>query len=140
MEHIIHYHLPVSEQAYIHRNGRTARVDAEGNAYVIIASDEPLPEWVSIDEVMALQPAAKMPRAKMATLYFQAGKKEKLSRGDIMGFIAGNGGIEASTIGRIDVRDHYALAAVPRKHAQTVLKNLQKAKIKGKKVRISLFG
>jgi superfamily II DNA/RNA helicase len=140
VEHIIHYHLPVSEQAYIHRNGRTARVDAEGNAYVITAPDEPLPEWVSIDEAMSLNPAAKMPRATMATLYFQAGKKEKLSRGDIMGFIAGNGGIEASTIGRIDVRDHYALAAVPRKHAQTVLKNLQNAKIKGKKVRISLFG
>ena len=137
VEHIVHYHLPVSEQAYVHRNGRTARVDADGNAYVITAPDEKLPEWVSIDELMALSPAERMPHAPMATLYFQAGKKEKLSRGDIMGFIARNGGIEAATIGRIDVRDHYALAAVPREDAKAVLKNLQAAKIKGKKVRIS---
>ena len=138
VEHIVHYHLPVSEQAYIHRNGRTARVDATGNAYVITAPAEVLPDWVAIDEPMALHPADRRPRAAMTTMYFQAGKKEKLSRGDILGFIAANGGIDADSIGRIDVRDHYALAAVPRSSAQTVLKNLQNAKIKGKKVRISL--
>lgn len=75
----------------------------------------------------------------MATLYFQAGKKEKLSRGDILGFIAKNGAIEASAVGQIDVRDHYALAAVPRGEAKRVLKSLQTCKIKGKKVRISLL-
>ncbi len=139
VEHIIHYHLPVSEQAYIHRNGRTARVDARGNAYVITAPAEPLPDWVVIDEEMPLNPAAAMPRAPMATLYFQAGKKEKLSRGDILGFIVAIGGVEAGDVGHIDVRDHYALAAVPRKLAQEVLKRLQTAKIKGKKVRISLL-
>lgn len=139
VEHIIHYHLPVSEQAYIHRNGRTARVDATGNAYVITAPGETLPQWVGIDAPFALHLAARMPRARMATLYFQAGKKEKLSKGDIMGFIAANGGIEATAIGRIDVRDHYALAAIPRQQAQKVLHSLQTAKIKGKKVRISLL-
>ena len=75
----------------------------------------------------------------MATLYFQAGKKEKLSRGDIMGFIANNGGVEPAAIGRIDVRDHYALAAIPRDQAQSILTSLQQAKVKGKKVRISLL-
>jgi hypothetical protein len=75
----------------------------------------------------------------MSTLYFQAGKKEKLSRGDVLGFIANNGGIEASAIGQIDVRDHYAIAAIPRGEAQRVLKRLQPLKIKGKKVRISLL-
>ena len=140
VEHIIHYHLPVSEQAYVHRNGRTARVDAVGNAYVITAPDEQLPEWVSVDETMTLQPASRMPRATMSTLYFQAGKKEKLSRGDILGFIASHGGIEATAVGRIDVRDHYSLAAVPRGKAHEVLKNILNVKIKGKKVRISLLG
>lgn len=139
VEHIIHYHLPVSEQAYVHRNGRTARVDATGNAYVITAADEPLPAWVTIDRQFALNPQHKPQPAPMATLYFQAGKKEKLSRGDIMGFIANNGGLEAAEIGRIDVRDHYALAAVPRNKSREVLEHLQTVKIKGKKVRISLL-
>ena len=138
VEHIVHYHLPVSEQAYIHRNGRTARVDATGQAYVITAPDEALPDWVSIDELFEMHPAARMAKPAMTTLYFQAGKKEKLSRGDIMGFIANNGGIPASDIGRIDVRDHYAIAAVPRPQGPEVLKRLQAAKIKGKKVRISI--
>lgn len=139
VEHIIHYHLPVSEQTYIHRNGRTARVAATGEAYVIVAPDEQLPAWISIDEPLILNPVACASRAPMVTLYFQAGKKEKLSRGDIMGFIANNGGVEASEIGRIDVRDHYALAAIPRQQAQATLKRLQAAKIKGRKVRISLL-
>ena len=139
VEHIIHYHIPVSEQAYVHRNGRTARVDATGNAYVITAPDELLPEWVTIEEDFALQPEKRLPAAPMATLYFQAGKKEKLSRGDILGFIANNGGIEATAIGRIDVRDHYSLAAVPSHQVKDVLKLLQSAKIKGKKVRITLL-
>ena len=139
VEHIIHYHLPVNEQAYTHRNGRTARVDAEGNAYVITAPDESLPEWIQIDSRFDLQPLSKPAQALMATLYFQAGKKEKLSRGDILGFIAANGDIDGSEIGRIDVRDHYALAAIPRKKAPEILKRLQSAKIKGKKVRISIL-
>lgn len=139
VEHIIHYHVPVSEQTYVHRNGRTARVAATGEAYVIVAPDEQLPAWISIDEPLILNPVATASRAPMATLYFQAGKKEKLSRGDIMGFIANNGGIEASEIGRIDVRDHYALAAIPRQQAQATLKRLQTAKVKGRKVRISLL-
>ena len=134
VEHIIHYHLPVNEQAYVHRNGRTARVDACGNAYVL-----PLPEWISTDEPFTLHPSGKPAKALKATLYFQAGKKEKLSRGDIMGFIANNGGITPGDIGRIDVRDHYSLAAIPRHQAQNVLALLQAAKIKGKKVRISLL-
>ena len=138
VEHIIHYHLPVNEQAYIHRNGRTARVEAKGDAYVITSPSESLPEWVTIDDEMILHPGDKMPRATMATLYFQAGKKEKLSRGDILGFIVACGGIEASAVGRIDVHDHYALAAVPRAASQQLLKNLQQSRVKGKKVRISI--
>jgi superfamily II DNA/RNA helicase len=139
VEHIIHYHIPVNEQAYTHRNGRTARVNAVGTAYVISAPGEPLPEWISIDGTYRLSPKDKPVMATMATLYFQAGKKEKISKGDIMGFIANNSDANANDIGIIDVRDHYALAAVPRMQAQEILKRLQSSKIKGKKVRISLL-
>ncbi len=139
VDHIIHYHLPVSSQAYVHRNGRTARVEARGNAYVITAPGETFPDWLTLDAQFDLHPAARMPRASMSTLYFQAGKKEKLSRGDILGFIVANADVAASDIGRIDVRDHYSLAAVPRQRVQDVLQHIKDAKIKGKKVRISLL-
>ena len=139
VEHIVHYHLPLTQQVYVHRNGRTARVDATGEAYVITAPGEDLPEWIVPHDTMTLHPATVMPRAQMATLYFQAGKKDKLSRGDIMGFIAKVGGLPAGDIGRIDVRDHYSLAAIKRECAREVLQKLQTAKIKGRKVRISLL-
>lgn len=136
---IVHYHLPVDDKTYTHRNGRTARVNASGNVYIITKPSESLPEWITIDELFTLRPSATMVCANMMTIYFQAGKKEKISRGDIMGFIANNGGIAASDIGRIDVRDHYALAAVPRNQAQEILQRLRLNKIKGKKIRISLL-
>lgn len=138
VEHIVHYHLPVNEQAYIHRNGRTARVDATGNAYLITPDGTPLPDYVTDCKRFVLKDLGQMHEPSMATLYFQAGKKEKLSRGDILGFIVKNSGIEASAVGRIDVRDHYSLAAIPRVEAKDVLKRLQAAKIKGKKVKLSL--
>ena len=137
--HIIHYHTTVSEQAYIHRNGRTARVNADGEVYIITAPGEDLPPWVAIDDTFEPHPAQNMKPATMATLYFQAGKKEKISRGDIMGFIAAHGGITPAEIGRIDLRDHYAMAAVPRIRAIEVLQRLQNLKVKGRKVRISLL-
>lgn len=139
VQHIVHYHLPVNEQAWVHRNGRTARVNASGNAYVIVSPGEPLPDWVAIDKPFKINPSRIPAQSAMATLYFQAGKKEKLSRGDIMGFIANNADVEPAAIGRIDVRDHYAIAAVPRDKAQTILDSLKTAKIKGKKVRISIL-
>ena len=40
IEHIIHYHLPVNEEAFTHRNGRTARWDATGTSYLILHAEE----------------------------------------------------------------------------------------------------
>ncbi len=140
VQHIIHYHLPLSPESYTHRNGRTARVDAQGNAYVIQGPEEQLPNFVKSNEIYDLEEKKlnSSINSPMATLYFKGGKKEKISRGDIVGFIAGHGGIDAKEIGQIYLSDHYALVAVPASKAQSVLNNIQQHKIKGKKVRISL--
>ena len=66
------------------------------------------------------------------------GKKEKISRGDIVGFIGNNGGIEGKEIGTIDLRDHYALVAVPADKANEILNRIKSLKIKNKRVRITL--
>ncbi len=139
VEHIIHYHMPVNEQAWVHRNGRTARVNASGNVYLIHQDSTPLPDYVTDCKPFTTHAGSSSPEPMMATLYFQAGKKEKMSRGDIVGFIVKNSDIDASAVGHIDVRDHYSLAAIPRNKAHSVLMLLQSLKIKGKKVRISLL-
>ena len=136
--HIIHYHLPSSAEAYTHRNGRTARVDNDGEIFVITSPDEVLPDFIVTDESFAMPTNA--PResitSKNSTLYFMAGKKEKISRGDIVGFIANNSHLSAQEIGKIDVKDHYSLVAIPAKKAKQVLNELSTFKIKNKKVKI----
>lgn len=140
VRNVIHYHLPVSKEAYIHRNGRTARVTNTGDVYVLTRVGDELPEFVSIDRTFALPENTGNTRieGENTTLYFKAGKKEKISKGDIVGFITNNSQLTASEIGVINLYDHYALVAVPKVNAIEVLNHLVKAKIKGKRVRIEI--
>lgn len=140
VKNIIHYHLPVSQESYTHRNGRTARVDKTGDVYILTHQDEQLPDFVTIDKTFNLPEKCEQKAIvnKNCTLYFKAGKKEKISKADIVGFIANNSQIAPNEIGVINVYDHYALVAVPKQKAKTAVSQLLKAKIKGKKIRIEI--
>ncbi|MBD5316093.1 MAG: DEAD/DEAH box helicase [Bacteroides sp.] len=139
VDSVIHYHLPPTAESWTHRNGRTARQGAEGTVYVITAEGEDIPEYVEWDRAWrpAEAPAVCPRRPYMATLYFNVGKKEKISRGDIAGFLIAKGGLAPDEVGRIAVRDHCALAAVPADKARQVVKTVQAEKIKGKRARIT---
>ncbi len=142
VNYVIHYHLPVSPESWTHRNGRTARMGASGTAYVIIADGDNIPDAVTWDR--ELYPSGKEPaeggiRSHMATLYFNAGKKEKISRGDIAGFLMQKGGLPKDEVGKIVVNDHNAIVAVPRDKAQQTIDAVSPYRIKNTKVRISLI-
>lgn len=140
IDNIIHYHLPQGENGYIHRVGRTARWKAEGNAYFILGPEEYIPEFVEgdveIKEIPEELPEPALPR--MATIYIGKGKKDKLSKGDIVGYLCKKGGLESSEIGRIDVKDRYTYAAVIRRKVNQVLKLTQGEKIKGVKTIVEI--
>lgn len=140
VKNIIHYHLPISQESYTHRNGRTARVDKTGDVYILTHQDEQLPDFVTIDDTFNLPEKCEQKSIvnRNNTLYFKAGKKEKISKADIVGFIANNSQIVPNEIGVINVYDHYALVAVPKQKAKTAVSQLLKAKIKGKKIRIEI--
>jgi superfamily II DNA/RNA helicase len=130
---IIHYHMPESEDGYIHRVGRTARWDKQGKAFFITGPGEHIPDYVE-GEVESCEPIVdgQSPSApKMATLYIGKGKKDKVSKGDIVGFLCKIGGLRSDEIGRIDVNDRYAYVAVKREKLQQVLRQTQGEKIKG---------
>lgn len=138
---VIHYHQPLTEETFTHRNGRTARVDRTGDVYLLIGPDEDVKEYVEFDDTV--YPAAKEgKRATVAqeTLRISAGKKEKLSKGDIVGFLVKEGGCPADGIGKIDVYDHYSLVSIPRSEVKSVLANIKGKKIKGEKRLISPVG
>lgn len=139
VRNIIHYHQPLSEETYIHRNGRTARIDNDGDVYVLIGPEEDIKPYISIDKTRYLD-SEKQFRSDVIydTLYFSAGKKEKLSKGDILGFLVKEGGLNPSEIGKIDVYDHYSLAAVSSKCINNLLSKIKGKKIKGEKRLISI--
>lgn len=140
VKYIVHYHQPLTEQTWTHRNGRTARVDATGTVYVITSEADNIPEFIVFDRSYAPSGHSDNPiTATAATVYFNAGKKEKISRGDIAGFLMKQGGLAPDQVGKIIVKDHSAIAAVPADSAQDVLDRTANEKLKGKRVRISLI-
>ena len=138
VSNIIHYHLPEGEQGYIHRVGRTARWDAKGRSFFILSPGEVLPSYldnvnipdyeIPVDSLndCPLQPV-------MTTLYIGKGKHDKLSKGDIVGFLCKKGGLTAAEIGRIDVNEWYSYVAVLRTKSEQVLRQVSNEKIKGLK-------
>lgn len=143
VDNIIHYHLPSSQEACTHRNGRTARWDMQGSAYFILGPEEHLPDYIPEDEV-ELYPLPKKtpPPAKplWVTLYIGKGKKDKISRGDIVGFLTKQGGLESNQVGRIDVLPHWSYVAVERDSASSLLGRIKGLKIKGQKTIYALAG
>lgn len=135
---VIHYHLPLKQEDFVHRNGRTARWDAEGASYMILGPTEQLPEYVndvkekSLDDVTRVKPVQPL----YSTIYIGRGKRDKLSKGDVLGFLCKKGGLKSSDIGRIDVGAHHAYVAVLRTRLNDVLKLVAGEKIKGMKTLI----
>lgn len=137
--HVIHYHLPLDAEAYTHRNGRTARMDAKGNAYLIVAPQEELPLYIDDIHYLRLDSEPHQPALPaMETLHFAAGKREKLSKGDILGFLTRVCNLQAHEVGLIEVKDHFSYAAVARQRAKEVVKTAQTEKIKGRRLKVNI--
>lgn len=139
VNHIIHYHLPLTPEAWTHRNGRTARMGASGTAYAIIADGENIPESVTWDRQWTPPGTSDHPiTSRWQTLYINAGKKEKISRGDIVGFLTQRGELPAQAIGKISLADHYALVAVDTPSLQALIDRLAPHRLKNQRVRLTL--
>ena len=135
IENIVHYHLPIQEDGYIHRNGRTARWEAEGNSYIILHEEELLPAYITEkpENFHLPEVTPKPSQPEFVTLYIGKGKKDKINKIDIVGFLSKKGQLGKDEVGRIDVKDHYAFAAIARKKAKQVLSLIRNEKIKGVK-------
>lgn len=138
VETVVHYHLPVSPEVWTHRNGRSGRQGAPGSVIAIINDKDRIPAFATFDRTeMPTQLDGGEPLPQTTTLYINAGRKEKISRGDVAGFILSNSPLTAAELGRIDLRDHAAYAAVPATKARQVVEALKPFKLKNKKVRVS---
>lgn len=137
VQNVIHYHLPVSEEAYIHRNGRTARMNGTGNAYLILNDAETIPEYIQREpEEFFLPEVAKEPlRSEWVTLTINRGKRDKLSKKDVVGFLFQKGELEKDDLGIVEVKESCSFAAVKRDKLPGLLKRIRDEKIKNMKAK-----
>ncbi len=140
IRNIIHYHLPPDEASFTHRNGRTARMNSTGNVYVVYSSDEKLPEYITRDAaIFELPQRLTLPeKPKWSTLFIAAGKKDKVNKIDIVGFLSQKGNLKKDEIGLVEVKDFTAFAAIRKSKVDQVIRSIQDEKIKNKKVKIAI--
>lgn len=139
VKHVIHYHPPINEEAYIHRNGRTARMNADGDAYLILNEKEYVPEYINpVPDEFFLSKNAKQPLpSEWVTLTVNRGKRDKLSKKDLVGFLYQKGGLDKDELGVVEVRESYSFAAVKRNRYPSLLKTIRDEKIKNIKAKFS---
>ena len=139
LDFIIHYHLPLRAEEFIHRNGRTARMNSEGTAYILQYEKEALPDFVGKPALEKLLPSTLPAPSPWSTLLISGGRKDKISKGDIAGLFLKQGGINAAELGAIELKIDCAFVAVKSAVLEQLLPKVNNQKLKEKKVRITVI-
>ncbi|ADY50777.1 DEAD/DEAH box helicase domain protein [Pseudopedobacter saltans DSM 12145] len=142
VQHVIHYQLPLNEESFIHRNGRTGRMKAEGLVHLLLSEEEYKPEYITdYTETDFEEKELPLPSAtNWITFYIAAGKKDKISKMDIAGLFYKKAFLERDDLGMITLQDKMSYVAVKRDKAREALSKVKNEKIKGKKYRIGIDG
>lgn len=140
IQFIIHYHLPVRKQDFIHRNGRTARMERSGTAYVLHWESDRLPDFIPIDLPREELTEALVPTpTEWKTLFISGGRRDKISKGDIAGLCFKQGGLERDDLGIIELKIDCAFVGVKANKVQHLIQRIDNTRLKKKKVRVTLI-
>jgi ATP-independent RNA helicase DbpA len=139
IEHVVHYQLPHNEEAFLHRNGRTARMHAKGTSYLLLAPGEKPAYLSELPEIEELPQKTTIPQlSPWATVYIAGGKKDKINKVDIVGLLLKKGELAKEDLGLIEVLDYSSYAAVKRTHIERTVHLVKNEKIKGRKIKIEI--
>lgn len=139
MDFIIHFEIPFKQEEFIHRNGRTARMQQEGTAYILKGPKDYLPDFARIAEKEEISFGQIFSDSQWETLFISGGRKDKISKGDIAGLFFKQGGLDRHELGTIELKQDCAFVAVPKSKAKDLINRLNNSRLKTKKVRISLL-
>jgi len=147
---VVCYDVAHDAETHAHRIGRTGRAGRRGLAITLCTPRErpkaaaietlagaPLP-WRALKIVPAR--GKTLHPAPMQTLVIDAGRRDKLRPGDILGALTGDAGLVAADVGRIDVFAARAYVAISRARAGKALERLRAGKIKGRNFRVRPLG
>ena len=140
IRYIIHYQLPTTQESFIHRNGRTARMEASGTAILLLAPQETVPGYIDPAPIeIELNADAGLPaKPDWTTFYISVGKKDKVNKIDIVGFLTNKGRLKKEEIGLIEVKDFFSFVAIRKSKAGPTLQLIKEERIKNKKVKIEV--
>ena len=140
IEYIIHYQLPPTPEVFTHRNGRTARMNAEGTSYLLLSEEEYIPPFIDTKPEREELPAAPAlpPKPEWVTLYIGAGKKDKVNKVDVVGLLLQKGNLSKDELGLIEVKDFSCYVAVKRNRIENLVSALRNEKIKNKKIKMEI--
>jgi ATP-independent RNA helicase DbpA len=140
IRYIVHYHLPATEEIFIHRNGRTARMEASGTAILILSPQETPPSYIREQpETIQLPETVTLPdKPKWTTLFISAGKKDKVNKVDIVGFFSHKGQLKKEDIGLIEVKDFSSFVAIRKSKVSHTMQLIKNEKLKNRKVTIDV--
>ncbi|WP_156308291.1 DEAD/DEAH box helicase [Sphingobacterium endophyticum] len=140
MNHVVHYQFPYKEEDFIHRNGRAGRNGQKGFVYGILTDEDRGATFLEDAELIDLDGFYPIPEEPLyKTLRINAGKKQKVNKVDIVGYILNLPGVSKEDLGLIVVKPHDSYIAIKSDVANSVVKNGSNGKIKGQKVRINLI-
>ena len=142
---VINVDIASDADPHLHRIGRTGRAGRRGSA-LSLCSPREITRARVIEERLGerLQwrdlPADSNTRGPLfpsfVTLAVDAGRKDKLRPGDLLGALTGDAGLPGTAIGKIDVFPTRTYVAIKRGLHDEALQRLRAGKIKGRTFRI----
>jgi ATP-independent RNA helicase DbpA len=142
---VISYDVSPDPEVHVHRIGRTGRAGESGLALNLVATKEMQKalrieehfkkdmQWLELNTLSATGDVS-LP-SPMITIAIDGGKKHKIRAGDLLGALTAGAGLDASSIGKIDITDFHSYIAIERSVVNKALAGIQNGKIKGKHFR-----
>jgi len=150
LQAVINYELPRDPEIYVHRIGRTGRAGEKGLALSIFTGSEQhrvnaieeyqkSPGVCDVYASLDRDPDYKL-ESPMVTIQLDAGRKNKMRPGDLLGALTGDAGLKGSQIGKIDIFDMSSYVAIERDALRQALNYLANGKVKGRNIRARKIG
>ncbi|MFT4662299.1 MAG: superfamily II DNA/RNA helicase [Patiriisocius sp.] len=136
LKFIVHYHLPTRSEEFTHRNGRTARMNSNGTAYVLHYNKEELPDFIGDIPEEKLTKADLPSRSEWSTLFISGGRKDKISKGDVAGLFFKQGDLQKDELGVIELKTDCVFVSVKKSAIAELIPKVNNMRLKKKKVRV----
>jgi superfamily II DNA/RNA helicase len=138
INYIIHYHLPSNENEFIHRNGRTARMDKDGIVYVLKHHSDPSPPFIPHLQLAKFENKDYEAHQNWVTLMISGGRKDRISKGDVAGFLIKKGELKNDEVGLIELKQKMTFVAIEKKSSTKIVEKINGLRLKTKKIRATL--